>query len=225
MPRSWASVSRSWASVSRSWASVSRSWASISRSWASVSRSWASVSRPHLAASLLQEGAASSNARREIQALRTTLWQKYYLPSAAAAMLLPLSSGSEPLVGGSGGAGALSLAGAPAVRMLARVGLVGGLTVRAARWLLLDRTLIRYPYPHPPQGGAGRGGGTVVFAASFNPPHLGHLRMLAYLATVADQVRTVTVEQWSSGAVEQWSSGAVRRYQTSLVRLSGVQWE
>ena len=58
----------------------------------------------------------------------------------------------------------------------------------------MDRTFVAYPYPHPRPPGAYKGakggarGRAVVFAASFNPPHRGHLFMLAYLATIADTV-------------------------------------
>jgi len=167
---------------------------------------------------LSKEEAAAANARREVRALRAMLWRGHYLPAMAAAALLPLASGADPL-GGRGPA----LAGVPAVPMVARAGLVAGVAARAARWLLLDRTFVRYPYPHaPPHGGGARG--AVVFAASFNPPHLGHLHMLAYLATVADQVHAVigvnptkryavtpaARQQLLEGMLREWGLGADR---------------
>lgn len=105
------------------------------------------------------EGRARANMRRECAALRAHL--ALILGSAAA-----LAAGGLAL-----------FAESPSVRMLGAAPIL----VRSASWLALERPLIGFPWADSelPSGGPAT---TVIFAASFNPPHLGHLGMLRKLS-------------------------------------------
>ena len=65
-----------------------------------------------------------------------------------------------------------------------------GMALLMGRWLLLVLTtpnFIPFPYTSSPTSEHAKPV-VVIFAASFNPPHVGHLDILEYLSTTADKV-------------------------------------
>ena len=118
------------------------------------------------------EAPARANALVEAAALRRVLamWllQALFLAAACAACVAPYDAWRyhSPL---------LRAAGAAA------------LALRGLWWLLIERTLYPFPYHHLPTSGGGVG----VLAASFNPPHNGHLALLKALAARHERVHAV----------------------------------
>lgn len=132
-----------------------------------------------------RESQARENALREVQALNEKLQQHPFLKQVGAKLVLKLNRHSKTITKCSGIlalTGILSLhpVAAPKVAMTAVAG-SGVLALSASTlmllWLTMASPYTRYPYPEPQATS-----GTVVFAGSFNPPHMGHLEMLQHLS-------------------------------------------
>jgi hypothetical protein len=90
--------------------------------------------------------------------------------------------------------------------------------VRVGMALLMGRSVLLalthpkcIPFPYEDSPTIGSGNPVVIFAASFNPPHLGHLELLKFLALTADKVQPRPESQQSYTTRVEWTQSLHRQ--------------